>query len=125
MWYQKCYDPECRDYRSDMMPLPHEIVARLQAEHQMLQGCHPESASTATELQEVSHEELAPCPASASGSARGANDAGVDSLVARGAHASGSSMGVFEGMQEDEACDRELLCMLEACEARLQQRQGY
>ncbi|KAK9914765.1 hypothetical protein WJX75_000253 [Coccomyxa subellipsoidea] len=24
-WYQKCYDPECRGYRSDMMPLPKEI----------------------------------------------------------------------------------------------------
>ena len=32
MWYQKCYDPECRRYRSQIMPLPRAIMQRLQAE---------------------------------------------------------------------------------------------
>ncbi len=29
VWYQKCYDPECRAYRSDAMPLPPRLVAQL------------------------------------------------------------------------------------------------
>jgi len=32
VWYQKCYDPECRHYRSQIMPLPPAIMQRLQAE---------------------------------------------------------------------------------------------
>ena len=31
-WYQKCYDPECRHYRSEIMPLPPGIMQRLQAD---------------------------------------------------------------------------------------------
>ncbi len=31
-WYQKCYDPECRQYRSQIMPLPPAIMQRLQAD---------------------------------------------------------------------------------------------
>jgi hypothetical protein len=30
-WHQKCYDPDCRVWRSPIMPLPAEIVARLHA----------------------------------------------------------------------------------------------
>ena len=30
-WHQKCYDPDCRAWRSPIMPLPAEIVARLHA----------------------------------------------------------------------------------------------
>lgn len=69
-WYQKCYDPDCRGYRSNVMPLPKEIVARLYAHNH---------------------------------------------------HAAGSDaqLGIFEGMQEDEAYDGELMSMLDACEARL------
>lgn len=26
VWYQKCYDPDCRDYRSPVMPLPREVL---------------------------------------------------------------------------------------------------
>ena len=29
VWYQKCYDPECRAYRSEAMPLPLQLAARL------------------------------------------------------------------------------------------------
>ena len=32
VWYQKCYDPECRQYRSQIMPLPPAIMQRLQAD---------------------------------------------------------------------------------------------
>ena len=32
VWYQKCYDPECRQYRSQIMPLPPAILQRLQAD---------------------------------------------------------------------------------------------
>ena len=32
VWYQKCYDPECRQYRSEIMPLPPAIMQRLQAD---------------------------------------------------------------------------------------------
>ncbi|CAL8468734.1 g8274 [Coccomyxa elongata] len=105
VWYQKCYDPECRDYRSEMMPLPHEIVARLQAEQQVLEGCHPQSAGTAPAQQQLSHDGMAPCVTTAAGSARGANHAGVDALAASAAHACGGGMGVFEGVQEDEVSD--------------------
>ncbi|KAK9830391.1 hypothetical protein WJX72_011482 [[Myrmecia] bisecta] len=28
IWYQKCYDPECRNYRSEAMPLPPHLLAR-------------------------------------------------------------------------------------------------
>ncbi|KAK9831167.1 hypothetical protein WJX74_005824 [Apatococcus lobatus] len=29
VWYQKCYDPECRLYRSEAMPLPLQLAAQL------------------------------------------------------------------------------------------------
>lgn len=29
VWYQKCYDPECRAYRSEAMPLPLQLAAQL------------------------------------------------------------------------------------------------
>ena len=29
VWYQKCYDPECRAYRSEAMPLPLQLAAGL------------------------------------------------------------------------------------------------
>ena len=29
VWYQKCYDPECRLYRSEAMPLPPQLAAHL------------------------------------------------------------------------------------------------
>ncbi len=125
VWYQKCYDPECRDYRSEMMPLPHDIVARLQAEQQVLEGCHATSAGTAPAQQQFSHDGMAPCVRRAAGSTRGADHAGADALLASAAHACGGSMGVFEGVQDDEVCDKELLSMLEDCEARLQHRQGH
>ena len=32
VWYQKCYDPECRQYRSEIMPLPPAIMQRLKAD---------------------------------------------------------------------------------------------
>lgn len=26
VWYQRCYDPDCRDYRSETMPLPLALI---------------------------------------------------------------------------------------------------
>lgn len=31
LWYQKCYDPECRSFRSESLPLPSDVAAELQA----------------------------------------------------------------------------------------------
>ena len=46
MWYQKCYDPECRSYRSEIMPLPPAIMQRLNTE-----GAAPALNSGRPELQ--------------------------------------------------------------------------
>ena len=46
VWHQRCYDPECRDYRSEAMPLPLEVVrygmtrSLCCALHLSLQGSH-------------------------------------------------------------------------------------
>ena len=48
LWYQKCYDPECRQYRSQIMPLPPAIMQRLKAE----------AAAAATAAQNTSAAEL-------------------------------------------------------------------
>ena len=44
VWYQKCYDPECRSYRSEIMPLPPAIMQRLHTEGaaQAHNSGHPE-----------------------------------------------------------------------------------
>ncbi len=126
-WYQKCYDPECRGYRSDMMPLPKEIVARLQSEHQAAVA-HPEPAGAAVQgtcndvalLQATtchSGNTLKPCDGARTSVQPSSASVGIDKLVA--SVACGSGLGIFEGMQDDEECDRELLSVLEACENRL------
>lgn len=30
LWYQKCYDPDCRHFRSEAMPLPPDVLQTLQ-----------------------------------------------------------------------------------------------
>lgn len=29
VWYQKCYDPCCRSYKSELMPIPPEVVRQV------------------------------------------------------------------------------------------------
>ena len=57
VWYQKCYDPECRSYRSEVMPLPPAIMQRLHTEGaaQALDSGHPEPQA---QQQAVSDEGL-------------------------------------------------------------------
>lgn len=132
MWYQKCYDPECRGYRSDIMPLPQEIMARLRLEqkHPLAKPpCEAECLEEAA-LPEQRRDSIAPCTGATGPSAvqiesrRGAEGSStvVDALVASVKGPVGGAMGVFEGMPDDEACDRDLLSLLEACEAKLRSR---
>eukprot|EP00803_Ostreobium_quekettii_P005423 evm.model.scf_298.12 EVM.evm.TU.scf_298.12 scf_298:77793-83662(-) len=32
-WYQKCYDPDCRHYRSELRPLPQDLWNQVKAQH--------------------------------------------------------------------------------------------
>ncbi len=50
VWYQRCYDRECGDYRSETMPLPTELVRYVK---QVLCNalCAPGPSKCATESQ--------------------------------------------------------------------------
>jgi len=132
MWYQKCYDPECRGYRSDIMPLPPEIMARLRLEqrHPLAESPRKAECLRETALPEQRRDSVAACAGATASSAvqtesrRGAEGSsiGVDALVASVKFPVGGAMGVFEGMPDDDACDRDLLSLLEACEAKLRSR---
>ena len=87
-WHQKCYDPDCRAYRSPIMPLPAPILAGLHAaRRQRQQGRVPRDACR---------------PAGRGGAA------GEDARA----------LGVLAGAQEDAPCDAACLAALERHEAR-------
>ena len=135
MWYQKCYDPECRHYRSQIMPLPPAIMQRLQAEAASRGPStadrqeHTPQPSAHEGYGAMARDPNLPCAAEDGWSSEharqhpnrrhhieqkenrmGTGAVPVDDLI----NASGT--GVFDGALADDEFDRELLQLSRTCQ---------